>query len=285
MRLGDTQSVRSLARLPLLDINMVDDEGRTSLIFACIGGSKGCLQVLLKSGALIHLADFSSRTALHWAANYGRVKLIDTLLESGASIMDEDYQGRTALHLACLAESPSTLEKLLKALKVESQVDCLDDDRMSPLMWSCICGHSKHLQLLLKFQANPLLQDVEGKTALHWCATNKHSDCFRVLLEHSPKIALDQDNYGRTALHLASGEGNANFIYFLLTQNSYNVSKNHQLYAAAINTRDNMKRTPLHWAAGKLSLFSNSNSASQSVWQGGGGENYVRLWCQTQHSR
>lgn len=171
-RLGDLNSLRSITRSPRVDVNLVDDEGRTAIIFAAIGGHLECVQLLIERGALIHQADYSGRTALHWAAQYGHATIIHMLLRSGANMMNDDYQGRTALHCSMAAENPAALQILLKHLAgskvVGAGINFADDDGMTPLMWAAYHGHYNHMRLLLAHKADPILRDVEGKTALQY---------------------------------------------------------------------------------------------------------------------
>lgn len=60
-RLGDVVSARSLSRSPRIDLNVTDDEGRTPLMFSCIGNHVEMARMLVERGALIHQADHSGR--------------------------------------------------------------------------------------------------------------------------------------------------------------------------------------------------------------------------------
>ncbi|KAI3658667.1 hypothetical protein MP638_006731 [Amoeboaphelidium occidentale] len=246
-RTGDYNSLRSLTRSPKLDVNLVDDEGRSALMFSCMGGHVECVELLLERGALIHLSDYSGRTCLHWAARYGHGTICEKLLYAGADIHAEDYQGKTPLHLSCTQASTEALCVLLHWRRVASSapianncadVNCQDDDKMTPLMWACINGNEPHMHLLLRYLADPFMQDCEGKTALHWCASNPHVHCALVLLRNIPQIVNIKDKYGRTAMHFACDEGNVALLYALAVSSP-----------EVINQVDDIGRTPLHWAS------------------------------------
>jgi uncharacterized protein len=178
-------------------------------MFACIGNHPDCVDLLIERGALIHLSDYSGKTSLHYAAKYSSGTIITKLLQAGADF-SEDYQGQTALHLSVGNYDISALKVLLKF-----NVNVVDDDQMTSLMWACFHGLHEHVQLLLKHSADPFLQDSEGKTALHWCCANKHVQCALSLLSFSPQLLRQKDNYGRTALHFACDEGNVALVYAL----------------------------------------------------------------------
>lgn len=58
------------------------------------------LQLLLTSGADIHVTDEGGVNALHHAAREGHLDLVNTLLPFGVPINDKDKHGDTALLLA-----------------------------------------------------------------------------------------------------------------------------------------------------------------------------------------
>ena len=66
-----------------------------------------CLEVLM-GGAL-------KMTALHLAAQDGNIESLQSLIRGGAAINAKNGRGQSALHLASLAQSPETVEVLLKA--------------------------------------------------------------------------------------------------------------------------------------------------------------------------
>ena len=54
-------------------------------------------------------------TALHLAAQDGNIESLQSLIRGGAAINAKNGRGQSALHLASLAQSPETVEVLLKA--------------------------------------------------------------------------------------------------------------------------------------------------------------------------
>jgi ankyrin repeat protein len=56
-------------------------------------------------------------TALSLAAQEGNVDSLQLLVNGGANVEAKNVRGQTALHLAALAQSPETVEVLLKASK------------------------------------------------------------------------------------------------------------------------------------------------------------------------
>ncbi|KAJ3093008.1 Ankyrin repeat domain-containing protein 55 [Quaeritorhiza haematococci] len=245
-RRGDYNALDILMKSHGLDPNLVDDEGRTALIYAAIGGHEKVLSLLFKRGTMLDLADYSGRTALHWACHYGRAGAARRLLKLRMGLLTlEDYHGKTCLHCATYAEKPDALAVILVKIQArrfkhrsQHELNRLDDEKMTPLMWATYHGNPQHVSMLLKSGANVYLKDIEGKTALHWVAGNKHTKCCSVLLRHSPDLVMVRDTHGRVPLHLACGYGNIAIVEKLLQEGGVD-----------INIRDDRLRTPLHWAS------------------------------------
>ncbi|KAF8377746.1 hypothetical protein HHK36_031131 [Tetracentron sinense] len=83
------------------DVDAVDEDGRTALLFVSGLGSEACVRVLACAGAnLDHRDNSGGLTALHMAAGYVKPGVARLLLDLGADPEVEDDRGRTALDLA-----------------------------------------------------------------------------------------------------------------------------------------------------------------------------------------
>ncbi|KAL1424365.1 hypothetical protein MTO96_020290 [Rhipicephalus appendiculatus] len=122
-----------------------------------------------------------------------------------------------------------------------SQVDLQDKLKQTALHRSALACHSENVLALLRKGANPLMQDMDGRTALHLCAASSQPaalGCTCLLLDAEPLLTSWQDYHGCTPLHLAVASGSVAVID-LLTQRS----------SSEVNALDDLFRTPLHWAA------------------------------------
>ena len=71
---------------------------------------------------------------------------------------------------------------------------------------------------LLQAGANPSVKGKMGSTPLHFAACRGNDEIVKVLLEH-PKVKVDaRDSYGKTALHMACGEGQSSVCQLLLNK-------------------------------------------------------------------
>lgn len=83
------------------DIDAVDQDGRTALLFVSGLGSEPCVKLLAEEGANVnHRDNNGGLTALHMAAGYVRPGVAKVLIEFGADPELEDDRGRTPLELA-----------------------------------------------------------------------------------------------------------------------------------------------------------------------------------------
>ncbi|KAB1207624.1 Signal recognition particle 43 kDa protein, chloroplastic [Morella rubra] len=83
------------------DVDAVDPDGRTALVFVSGLGSETCVKLLAEAGAnLDHCDNSGGLTALHMAAGYVKPGVVKLLLDLGADPEVEDEKGRTPLDLA-----------------------------------------------------------------------------------------------------------------------------------------------------------------------------------------
>ncbi|CAK7329408.1 unnamed protein product [Dovyalis caffra] len=83
------------------DVNAVDSDGRTALLFVSGLGSEPCVKLLAEAGAdLDHRDNSGGLTALHMAAGYVKPGVVKLLVGLGADPEVKDDRGLTPLDLA-----------------------------------------------------------------------------------------------------------------------------------------------------------------------------------------
>ncbi|KAK9164641.1 hypothetical protein Syun_005543 [Stephania yunnanensis] len=114
------------------DVDAVDEDGRTALLFVSGIGSEPCVRLLVSAGANVnHRDNRGGLTPLHMAAGYIKPDIVKTLIELGADPEIQDDRGKTPMDIAkeVLAVTPKGnplqfarrlgLERVIRALEEE----------------------------------------------------------------------------------------------------------------------------------------------------------------------
>ena len=125
----------------------------------------------------------------------------------------------------CLADSKVNLE-------------CLDENKYTPLFWAAMNGHSVVVDLLLEKKANSNVQNLNKQGPLHMAATKGYTEIVESLLENgADPNALSV--FGRVPLHNAVINGHSKLAKLM-------VDKGVDIYAA-----DDDGKTAIHMACEK----------------------------------
>ncbi len=131
-----------------VDVNAQDRLGNTALSVAASRGNSIICKMLLDSGAQVGLANKDGLTSLHVAVMSGNIDVVTLLIDRGADVNAQDsYRGRTPL-LWAVRMTQGSVKKKRPQMSVKKATALI--------------------KLLLSKGADPMLQDLEGKTALYW---------------------------------------------------------------------------------------------------------------------
>lgn len=142
------------------------------------GDVKGVGQAL-ESGANVNGMDEEGRTALMFAAFNGHSGIVLTLLDKGAGIDRRDQMGRTSLLYAATGPFPETVKILLDKGAEPNVVD--SDEHFSPLMHAAAEGNLDVVKILLEAGSNPKLVDVDGDNAATFARQAGHLEVANYL--------------------------------------------------------------------------------------------------------
>ena len=186
---------------------------------------------------------------LHEAARAGCLKTAQTifnLLENPAQV---DRDGRTPLHLAAIGGSTKMIRFLLgkdvsdthtERMNVPSMIDIKDGKSETPLIVASRMGNIEATKVLIECSADLTIRDDAGKTALHYAVLNC-PEAVRDFVTRDLAYFCDCDH---TPLHTAASSGSVLTTSILMSA----LSTSPRLVVAA-NSRDDQKKTPLHYAA------------------------------------
>lgn len=136
---GDLEGVNSMLKLGM-DVNVVDEDGRTAPMFAGFNGHTEIVKILIDRGAKIDAIDNSHRTALLFAAT---------------------------------GHFPETVKLLLDNKSDPNIVD--NGEHFSPLMHAAAEGNLDIVKILLEYGADMDLKDVDGDTAESFARQKGHT--------------------------------------------------------------------------------------------------------------
>ncbi|CAK8998212.1 Ankyrin-2 (ANK-2) (Ankyrin-B) (Brain ankyrin) (Non-erythroid ankyrin) [Durusdinium trenchii] len=240
---GHTNIVKELLAVGAAK-DVQDNEGHSPLHLAAISGHHPIGRALLAAGAEKDIQDQQGRTPLHWGAHHGHTNIVKELLAVGAAKDVQDNEGQTAVDLARERDRMQILElleasdfsgwTLLKAAQ-EGRVDALKAllDKGSDKV--CRNGHQLTTNVGGRhgWRCDGVVMgsrcEVRGKPLSYYCKACDFDLCVNCCFP-------DQDDGGKTCLHLGAKHGHVNIVEELLA------------VGAAKDAQDNEGQTPLHVA-------------------------------------
>ena len=255
-----------------ININAMDQSGKTALMTAARLGSDKVVGLLLSHKADPQLRDNSGKTALHHAAKKGSVPVAQKLLEKDNSLLNYiNNKQRSALHVA-IQRKRLDFVRMLLLQQPHIDIDLQDKDGNTPLLLAVSAGREMQgfVQLLTEAGPDTELRNKVGQTALLVAVGNGNEELWRLLLDmpNGSKIDADGEDYP-TALHVAAEEGEIGTIEQLLNRGA-NVNAKGGLFhtalqAAAVDGYDNVVEYLLEKGADASltgGLFGNALSAA-----------------------
>jgi uncharacterized protein len=202
------------------DVNAVQPDGGTALLWAIHWGDAEAVDLLLKAGADVKVANRLNATPLYLAAESGNDVIVRKLLEAGAdpnqTVLSE---GETPLMFAARSGNVEAMRLLLdKGAKIDATEKL---SGTTALMWAAEQDHPEVLKLLIARGAKVDAQTTgpeaggSGITALMLATRESGLESMKVLLDAGAPINQQSSN-GNTALIVAAMSGDARTIHFLL---------------------------------------------------------------------
>lgn len=255
------------------ETNTPDGRGEVPLLLAAQNGHAMVCRALMRQGAAVELARLPqvwkavvmadieqvekmvrSRAEarkkvlgiplLCWALRSGRPEVATYLLEQGASSEEADVFGMYPIHLAVRF----ALNELAKELAAKPGALSLQDGRgRTPAQ---VAIESNRHQMLNALLSKEMLgeKDAEGRSLVHAAVQSQTSEEMLRQLFALGANPIEQDQSGKTALHLAAELGNTGAAKVILEQTENGVWKNGDVEIELTALQDNWGNTPLHLA-------------------------------------
>lgn len=232
---GDINILRNAAKH--FDINMMDADGQSALMYAVIGRQAKCCVQLIKLGADVNIISKSSKTALIMAVLAGFEEIVKLLMKYGADITTVNNDGKTVFHLAASGPNHKCLLYLCKHPSALLCINERDHQYHTPLHDAVMANEPGQVKRLLVYKADLGISDDDGRTALHYTVTYKSLQCTQAIVASVPNDVNLVDTAGQGALHVACYEGQLDIAQYLCSYSSCDV-----------NLKDQLGLTPLHLA-------------------------------------
>lgn len=216
---GCLKTARTLFNL-LDNPTQTDQDGRTPLHLAAIGGSTKILRFLLGKDVsdtyprridvhdMMDVQDCNFQTPLIIASRMGNFKAAKLLIKSGADLAIRDGAGRTALHYA-VSNCPEAIEDFV--FRDSAQVRDNDDCKL--LHTAASSGSVQTTSILVSafsISRDPFealsARDGQDKTPFHYAAENGHTEIVQLLLNYKGTTESEDESYQQAA-ELAAARG------------------------------------------------------------------------------
>lgn len=213
--------------------NMHNFEKMAYLRYAVLDDKEQLVKELLEDGTDITLGDYQNATPWFYAVAKNNKNIMKMFLDHGVSLDIKDSHGLTPLHFAVKKNDRDTVNLLQRYLPLDAK-NWVDDQGRSPLFYAQTPEMFKLLKDL-DLLADINMQDVDGKTALHYAIIADATTMIEILVRQGADINLP-DKKKRTPL------------VYALNKNDYQIIKIFLDNSADIQVPDKDGYTILHFA-------------------------------------
>tara|TARA_Y100000588_G_C14279324_1_gene936102 strand:+ start:2209 stop:4374 length:2166 start_codon:yes stop_codon:yes gene_type:complete len=225
--------LKLLLKQPSIDVNIQRHDDKVfALYLACFFGNELAVQALLEHNDInINLVESKKHFPLMVAVGKQHINIVRDLLyhknnagQFDIAIDQMNKSDQNVLLYAVGKQDEAILELLLKYIEehkspsvLVSMINNQDKFSETSLMRSVIINAQKILKMLLKFEANPNLQNKKGFTALMLAVLQDsvNYEIIQYLLEHNADPNVES-NEGVTALEIAFNNNDTKSIDLLL---------------------------------------------------------------------
>jgi ankyrin repeat protein len=222
---GHYEIVKLLLQRSDLDVNIVDQFGRTSFQLACLRGQKEIVKLLLQRAGLdINYAAIFHDNPFQKACLDGKEEIVKLLLQRrDLDVNIVDQFGQTPFQLACSRGQKEIVELLLQRRDLD--VNIVDQFGRTPFQLACSRGQKEIVELLLQRRdLNINIKDRDGSTPFHRACSWHKEEIVKLLLQRSDLDVNIVDQFGQTPFQRSCSEGRKEIIELLLQRRDLDVN-------------------------------------------------------------
>ncbi len=213
-----------------VDVNKMNDRGKTALIYACDSYSTDSevvnelVKILLENGANPNKYKKGYDGAIHYAAMYNQVEAVKLLAQNGVNIDAKGSYGRTPLIYA--ASSAKSLEMVRFFISSGANVNAKNDADKNAV-FELITNEDSNAEIaefLIQSGCDIHSNNKSHGTVLHWAAFCGRLNIVELLLKY--KVDINAKNqFGHTPMRQAMSQHKTDVVKFLFRNGGTAVSK------------------------------------------------------------
>ena len=234
---GNTALLGELYDKYSINVNAMNKDGNTALIYSAFNGKLDCVKYLVKQGADLRWQGQQNKTALQWAQEAAKDDVVNYLAKAQwfkaakagdtqwLAVLNSQYDidwntkdkdKKTALHWSAKNGKIYCVKYLLQPDRVS--IDEKDNKGNTALLWSARYGRLDCVTYLHQHGANIDHKNNNEYTPLLWSALGGHVDCLQYLHDQGADINA-KNKKQQTALLVSAFNGKLDCVVYLLKQN------------------------------------------------------------------
>lgn len=266
------------------DVNAIDAQGRTPLMYASEFESAKAFDFLLRNAADPAKCCQQGRNALFYATRHGSKKIVKQLekftgdLAMRNLILSQDHSGLNAIMLAAELETPEILELFL-LYQPDIKIAAVGHGNKTAAMFAAEKGRLKTLNALIDYdkagaQALIMARDANGKTVLSYASASNNLGITNLLCSLGARYSADE--LKAVNVNFSDVKRRNLFDGYLVRQLiAYRIEKKLQKLTDIINERDSQGRDIMMYAAmgGKPDIIAFLHAKGASLTASAPGDN------------
>jgi ankyrin repeat protein len=170
----DNESAVITQALRGVDLNTLNSQGEHGLLVALRSSALKVADFFLgQPGVKVEVRNPSGESALMMAALKGHLPQARRLIALGAEV---NKPGWAPLHYAASNAEPISREMVQLLLEHHAYIDASSPNRSTPLMMAAHYGHPSVVKLLLESDADPLIKNEQGLSAIDFAQRAGRAD-------------------------------------------------------------------------------------------------------------